>query len=158
MKTEKVKYMPNQNFRMIGISSVEKDFVLAWNLVKPLEMQFYLLSDIENEKRAETNLPTFDFGQTEPNRYTVFGNSMDSFKESGVLLISNKDSGDYLLDEFRNFDFLLIVRDDFMQNTDTILTKLRSVNCVSSAFLLPFESIKSKDRIYILWDSLQNRQ
>jgi|GEM_PF-1126853 len=161
MKTSKVKldYIPNVNFQIVGISSAEIDYKLAYSLNRSFETDFYLLDDILVEKEVQQATSLFDFGEASvPNNYSAYGNAIDSYKNSDLLLISNRDNGSYLLDEFRNFDYLFIVRDDSSCSFDKALSALRSIGCISGAYELPFEKIKSKKSIYDLWDSLQNRQ
>ena len=161
MKTPKVKldYMPNVNFQIVGISSSEMDYKLAYNLNRGFDTDFYLLPDIVMEKEVSQAMPALNFGSdSEANHYSVYGNAIDSFKKSALLLISNKDRGSFLLDEFRSFDYLFIIRDDSSFGYDASIKTLRSLDCISGAYGLPFERIKSKKSIYILWDSLQNRQ
>lgn len=160
MKTSKVKldYMPSMNFQIFGISSVESDYKLAWSLNKPLGTDFFLLPEITTEKMHQTEEMSFDFGQNKPNMFSVFGNAINSSKKSEVLLISNRNNGCYLLDEFKNFDFLFIVRNDSSFDNSNTIQALRSDHLITSAYNIPLEKIKSKDRINLLWDSLQNRQ
>ena len=161
MKTSKVKldYMPNVNFQIVGISTSEIDYKLAFGLVRGFGMDFYLLPCIEVEREQQQTMSLFDnVAQSEPNTYSVYGNAIDSFRKSDLLLISNRHNGIYLVDELHNFDYLFIVRDYSSFGLDKAMTALRSVDSISGAFLLPFDKIKSKKSIYDLWDSLQNRQ
>ncbi|MBQ1695229.1 MAG: IPExxxVDY family protein [Bacteroidales bacterium] len=161
MKTSKVKldYMPNVNFQIVGISTSEIDYKLAFGLVRGFGMDFYLLPCIEVEREQQQTMSLFDnVAQQEPNTYSVYGNAIDSFRKSDLLLISNRHNGICLIDEFHNFDYLFIVRDYSSFGLDRAMTALRSMDCITGAYLLPFENIKSKKSIYDLWDSLQNRQ
>lgn len=161
MKTQKPKleYIPNVNFQIVGISSSEMDYKLAYGLVRGFGMDFYLLPSIEVQREQPQTMSLFESaGQQEPNRYSVYGNAIDSFRKSDLLLISNRHNGIYLVDELHNFDYLFIVRDYSSFGLDRAMTALRSMGCITGAYLLPFENIKSKKSIYDLWDSLQNRQ
>ena len=160
MKTSKVKldYMPSVNFQIVGLTSSEIDYKLAFGLVRGFGMDFYLLPYIEVEREQQQALSLFDIAPSEPNKYSVYGNAIDSFRKSDLLLISNRHNGIYLVDELHNFDYLFIVRDYSSFGLDKAMAALRSVDSISGAFLLPFEKIKSKKSIYDLWDSLQNRQ
>ena len=160
MKTSKVKldYMPSVNFQIVGLASSEIDYKLAFGLVREFGMDFYLLPYIEVEREQQQALSLFDIAPSEPNKYSVYGNTIDSFRKSDLLLISNRHNGIYLVDELHNFDYLFIVRDYSSFGLDKAMSALRSVDSISGAFLLPFEKIKSKKSIYDLWDSLQNRQ
>ena len=155
----KLEYIPSVNFQIIGISSTEIDYKLAYNITKNFNIDFYMLEDIVVEKEQPAMLPQLNFGEaSEPSRYSVYGNVIDSYRKSDLLLISNRGSGTYLLDEFHKFDYIFIVRDDGVLRSDDALKYLRSVACISGAYLLSLETIKTKKNIYLLWDSLQNRQ
>lgn len=160
MKTSKVKldYMPSVNFQIVGLTSSEIDYKLAFGLVRGFGMDFYLLPYIEVEREQQQALSLFDIAPSETNKYSVYGNAIDSFRKSDLLLISNRHNGIYLIDEFHNFDYLFIVRDYSSFGLDRAMSALRSMDCITGAYLLPFENIKSKKSIYDLWDSLQNRQ
>ncbi len=160
MKTSKVKldYMPSVNFQIVGLTSLEIDYKLAFGLVRGFGMDFYLLPYIEVEREQQQALSLFDIAPSELNKYSVYGNAIDSFRKSDLLLISNRHNGICLIDEFHNFDYLFIVSDYSSFGLDRAMTALRSMDCITGAYLLPFENIKSKKSIYDLWDSLQNRQ
>ena len=161
MKTQKPKleYIPNVNFQIVGISSSEKDYKLAFGLVRGFGMDFYLLPCIEVEREKPQAMSLFDnVANSEPNKYSVYGNAIDSFRKSDLLLISNRHNGICLVDELNKFDYLFIVRDYSSFGLEKAMSALRSIDCISGAYLLPFENIKSKKSIYDLWDSLQNRQ
>lgn len=150
--------MPSVNFQIVGLASSEIDYKLAFGLVRGFGMDFYLLPYIEVEREQQQALSLFDIALSEPNKYSVYGNAIDSFRKSDLLLISNRHNGIYLVDELHNFDYLFIVRDYSSFGLDRAMTALRSMDCITGAYLLPFENIKSKKSIYDLWDSLQNRQ
>ena len=161
MKTSKVKldYMPSVNFQIAGVSSAEMDYKLAYWLVRGFGVDFYMLPDIEVEREQRQTMSLFDSSlPSEPSRYSVYGNAIDSVRRSDLLLISNRHNGIYLLDEFHNFDYLFIVRDYSSFGLEKVMSALRSIGCISGAYILPLENIKSKKSIYDLWDSLQNRQ
>lgn len=161
MKTQKPKleYIPNVNFQIVGISSSEMDYKLAFGLVCGFGMDFYLLLEIEVQREQPQAMSLFDsVVQQEPNRYSVYGNAIDSFRKSDLMLISNRHNGICLIDELNKFDYLFIVRDYSSFGLEKAMSALRSLDCISGAYLLPFENIKSKKSIYDLWDSLQNRQ
>ena len=161
MKTQKPKleYIPNVNFQIVGISSSEMDYKLAHHLNKGFDTNFYLLSDIVVEKEQPETATLFDFGaNATPSYYSVYGNSDSNCRDSELLLISNKCGASFLVDEFRSFDYLFIVRDDSSLDSDDALNTLRGISGISGAYLMPFDKIKSKKTIYDLWDSLQNRQ
>ena len=161
MKTQKPKleYIPNVNFQIVGISSSEMDYKLAFGLVRGFGMDFYLLPEIEVKREQSQAMSLFDsVDQHEPNRYSVYGNAIDSFRKSDIMLISNRHNGICLIDELNKFDYLFIVRDYSSFGLERAMSALRSMDCISGAYLLPLENIKSKKSIYDLWDSLQNRQ
>lgn len=161
MKTQKPKleYIPNVNFQIVGISSSEMDYKMAFGLVRGFGMDFYLLPEIEVQREQPQAMTLFDsVAQQEPNKYSVYGNAIDSFRKSDLMLISNRHNGICLIDELNKFDYLFIVRDYSSFGLERAMSALRSIDCISGAYLLPFENIKSKKSIYDLWDSLQNRQ
>lgn len=47
MKTKKIKYDPEYNFELLGVSSADDDYKLSWHLSKLLNAEFVWLANLE---------------------------------------------------------------------------------------------------------------
>lgn len=158
MKIEKVKYEPQLSFELLGISSHEEDYVLAWNLSNALRQKFYFLKDLIAEKKQLQGNTLFGFEQNTPNNYNIYGNAEGDSRNADIWLVANKQDNFFLIEELRNFDYLLIKRNSTSLSVEKLLNKVREIACVVGAYEIEVINIKSKEQIYILWDSLQNKQ
>ena len=160
MKTNKIDYIPNVNFSMIGISSAERDYKMAWQFVKKLCMDFYLLPNIEVEKKQEASLSLFGFDENEVKSiFSVYGNSIEGTKKSDLLLVSNRSDGHCLLEELKRFDYLFMIRSEMAHNKDEILRSISNIGDISALYEIDLGRLNAKSRLSVfeLWDSLQSR-
>ena len=106
-------------FTVIGISSHENDYRLSWSINEQLGLML-VQSDslISNEKE-----------------FTCFVHEDDDQK---LMLISNRCNNGFLLEKYKNFDFILKFDTD-LDDAETYawLRDLRKVPLVSAVFPIP---------------------
>ena len=106
-------------FTIIGISSHENDYRLSWSINEQLGLTF-----------------------VQKNSLVIDGKEFSCFElelENQILiLISNRCDNGFLLDKYKNFDFLLKF-DNELNETETSawLRDLRKVPLISAAFPIP---------------------
>lgn len=107
-------------FTVIGISSHENDYRVSWSLNEHLNMNFIQTDDLTT-------------GETEFTRF------VDETESRTIWLISNRGEDSFLLEKYRNIDFILqftdILPDEEINNW---LRVLRKAPLISTAFVIPF--------------------
>lgn len=137
MKTKKLKYKPDYNFKLIGISSSDEGYKISWNLAKILNVEIIKSVDIQIMN------PKFEDYQL----FSVFENQ-EKHNNLDIKLVSNKGNMGYLVEELKNIDFFLIINEDEDSNLyDSIYKSLKEANNITAVFKLQAESLKSKENL-----------
>lgn len=138
-KTHKLKYLPEYDFVVIGITSDERDYkliweinnALGWNLERQENYRWY-------NKSTETEFEFSLFTYTDPDSYIHY------------KLISNKHDGFTLLEELKNIDYLLLIYDESgMKQFTALKEKIRKINVVRAIFHIDISRYKSKERLLL---------
>ncbi len=111
--------VPLISFTLIGISSHENDYRLCWNLNEYLDMELAQADNIV----------------TDSQEFSCFAYEGDIHT---ILLISNRCDNGFLLDKYKNIDFIL--KFDPELTADELSTwqyNLKKVPLVSMAFPIP---------------------
>jgi len=123
------------DFDAIGICSGAKEYKVAWSLNQLLEIQL--------ERTAEDMEISTKAGVSKHTLYRYYCDQTHISYE----LLSNKGSTSYLIPEQRQADFFLILYDNIILNCAEIISKLRSITFVSTAFELDVENLKNKENL-----------
>jgi hypothetical protein len=117
----KLKVAPEAlSFTIIGISSHENDYRLAWNLNESLGL-----------KLAQTD-------HFIPKIGGAFACFVHRDAEQTFRLISNRRNNGYLLNTYKNFDFILKFEKNLDENDITLwLQELKKVALVSAVMQIP---------------------
>ena len=112
---------PPVMFTIIGISSHENDYRLSWSINEQLGHSFTQGDSLETESGKE---------------FPCFVHEDD---DQRLMLISNRCDDGFLLDKYKNFDFILKF-DGEMNETGMVawLSDLKKVPLVSAVFPIPF--------------------
>ena len=137
MKTKKLKYEPEFNFELLGISSTDDDYRLSWHLGKLTDSEFIRLDDLEiSDDRIE-----------EFQVFSVY-ESAEITGASSIKLVSNKANIGFLVSELKNIDFFILIfdvdDDDFI---NLFSSQLKSVESITGVFKLEPEKLKSKEKL-----------
>lgn len=137
MKTKKLKYKPQFNFKLIGISSSEEDYKISWRLSKILKSEF-----VKSE-----SLQIIDPRFTEYLVFSVFENE-DKYKLPDIKLVANKGIEGFLIEELKNIDFFIIVNNDEETDFDEIIIEnLKKEDGITAVFSLDPDKLKSKEKL-----------
>jgi hypothetical protein len=120
---------------LIGLVAPIKDYQFCWKLNQLLHFDFRLNHDLEIKIQKKERFYYFSIFQ-----YKV---------PSGTLmhyLYNNKFEGEYLLPEFRNLDYLWLLKGDEVQAEylKLLMDAIRSINGVQLVVELKPEKIKNK--------------
>lgn len=137
MKTKKVKYNPEYNFELFGVSSVDDDYKLSWHLSNLFNAEFVRLTDLEIRDDRFSELQVFSVYECV------------TFSEmSNIKLVSNKANVGFLIEELKNIDYFILVFDnDDEQFIDTLTSQLKSVETITGIFRLKPENLKSREKL-----------
>jgi hypothetical protein len=127
-----------EDTRLLGIVSNIKDYRFCWHINSNIGLDFRINNDIEikliKKKRS------YFFSVYEYNVPNVF---------LSHYIYNNQFEGEYLLPEFKHFDFLWLMKGDEVTDAslqETIQT-IRSINNVQLVTELTNEKIKNKENL-----------
>ena len=127
-----------EDTRLLGIIAPVKDYQFCWHLNNILGMDFRINHDIEIQLKRKTRDYFFTvFEYCEPTgslAYYVYNNQFD---------------GEYLLPEFKHFDFLWLMKgdtvsDEMLQQT---INSIRAIQGVQLVAELTNEKVKNKEHL-----------
>ncbi len=124
--------------RLLGIIAPVKDYQFCWQLNNAMGTDFRINHDIEIQlKRKNRNYFFTVFEYSDPT------GSLSNF------VYNNQFDGEYLLPEFRHFDFLWLMKGDDVSDAslnETILT-IKSIGGVQLVTELMHEKIRNKEHL-----------
>ncbi|MBI4648176.1 MAG: IPExxxVDY family protein [Bacteroidia bacterium] len=134
-KKHKLIYTPEYNFAVIGIASHESDYRLSWAINEKLNFNF--VRD-ENIKISEKN-----FSAT----FSIF-----SYEDKSICveynLISNRCENDFLIEEYRNIDYLILIHGNVPSGfTKEFISALKHFEIIIHAFEIDIKQIKTRQRL-----------
>ncbi len=123
----KEPYIPE---KIIGISSIYKDFQIAWSLNQIFQINLTKSSDVELNR---LNIREFNFF----SRFSYY-NQDDFF----YLLIANKNESSFLSTKYKNIDFFLITNTTF--EIEIINKSISNQQFINGSFILEVDSSLKK--------------
>jgi hypothetical protein len=127
-----------EDTRLLGIMAPMKDYQFCWQLNKMLGLDFRVNIEIEIQLKKK-------------NRNYFF--SVYEYHEPasvlGHYIYNNQYDGEYLLPEFRHFDFLWLMKGDPVSDKELKrhMENLRSISGVQLVAELTDEKIKNKEHL-----------
>ncbi|MCH5599978.1 IPExxxVDY family protein [Niabella ginsengisoli] len=121
--------------RLLGIVTTVKDYRFCWNLNNMLEINFRINHDIEiGLKRKKDNISFQFMNIMNPTAHFHY-------------LYNNLHDGEFLLPEFKNLDFLWLMKNDTVteEYLNQIKAMLRNIPGVQLVTELTNEKIKNKE-------------
>jgi hypothetical protein len=124
--------------RLLGIMAPVKDYQFCWHLNNTLRMDFRINGDIEIQlKRRKRDYFFAVFEYAEPTgslSYFVYNNQFD---------------GEYLLPEFKHFDFLWLMKGDCVSEEllQQTIQSIKSIHGVQLVTELTHEKIRNKEHL-----------
>ena len=122
---------------IIGIVSSESDLKLSWGINKLLSIRI-----------ARTdNITLVVSGQN--SEFPLYQYSSES-ENVTYSLLQNRFAHNFYFDELKNVDYVFIIRgEEPDSNSADLIQKLRSMNGINSVLIVPYSTIKKKDKLDI---------
>jgi len=125
------------DFILIGISCHAKDYRMCWGLNSALSL------DLQNQTED------IEIVHKNPNRSSfhsvyVYYNEENHTEYNLVL---NKSNGNWLIPEQRQADYFLLVRNNFEDDINELITSVRKIDFVLTAFEVDVSSLKSRQNL-----------
>jgi hypothetical protein len=127
--------------QLIGIVSTLRGYKFCWSLNHHLSIDFRLHPDMEVQLEKRKLLYYF-------NIYSF----VDTDVNVSYLLYENESKGEYLVPEFKNLDYLWLIRseeNDMAETKEKLLEKLRKLDIIQMATYIQIENIKSRENLII---------
>ena len=127
-----------EDTRLLGIMAPIRDYQFCWNLNNSLGTDFRINNGIEIQlKRKNRNYFFTVFEYCEPT------GSLSNY------VYNNQFDGEYLLPEFRHFDFLWLMKGDYVPDDSfhQTIQSIRSISGVQLVTELTHEKIKNKEHL-----------
>ena len=127
--------------QLIGIVSTLRGYKFCWTLNHHLSIDFRLHPDMEVQLEKRRLLYYF-------NIYSF----VDTDVNVSYLLYENESKGEYLVPEFKNLDYLWLIRSeekDMVETKEKLLEKLRKLDIIQMATYIQIENIKSRENLII---------
>ena len=125
------------DYCLIGISSHSKIYKLCWSLNQRLGLHFQKADfDIESSMNRKKNKIQFEvyIYNDEITRYFYH-------------LISNRKDEHYLLPEFKQVDYLMLIKENLAVNFEQMIDGLKSSELILTAFEIKYKDVLSKENL-----------
>ena len=114
-------------FPILGISTALGDHRFAWLLNKHMNLRFHKSFECFAIPNKNKEIKSYE--------YYIHENEED---QSKYLLVKNKQNASVLFSQSEKLDFFLIMREDYINDPEDLIMKLRKINGVIAVF--PFSS------------------
>ncbi len=126
--------------RLLGIMIPVKNYRFCWMLNHYLPYDFCILPDVDlhiKKKNRDYHFPVY--------------HSPDSQRNVDHYVYQNQDDGEYLIPQFRNLDFLWLIKGDeidqqFVKDLIALIKPLKGLQMISE---LDFDGLKHKENLVI---------
>jgi hypothetical protein len=127
-----------EDSRLLGIVAPIEQYRFCWHLNHLLNFDFRINNNIEIQLIKKERKYFFSIYQ--------FGQQAGTIKH---YLYNNEDDGEYLLPEFRNLDFLWLMKDDIMKDEEisVFMNTIKTIPAVQMVVELTNEKIKNKQHL-----------
>ena len=135
-KKHKLEYKEKFDFLLIGLTSNENDYRLAWKLNNSLKYNFEKTENhqVRLSGGVEIEFPHFIFENQETMLF--------------YRLLGNKNERGVLLEELKNIDFLLTVQGEFDELfISGFITNLKKIDTIHGVFRISPASLKNRERL-----------
>ncbi len=136
-KSLKLKYKPELEFSLIGISSHENDYHLSWTINQHLGLNLTRSNNLSILAKQQEAVQDFSVSSYEDEESMLLYN-----------LISNSGEKGFLFPELRNIDFFLQIYGELLQSQLLAIQEhLKKIDIVSASFVLDPGSLKSPEKL-----------
>ncbi len=133
MAKHKLLWIDDYDFDLIGICSSYSDYRLCWTINKALSIQLTKSEDypLKNKKDGEFFFSFYEFIDEETNmEYFLVKNQSYNYKK--------------LIPEQDKIDYFLIIKNNYNRDIDKLVTELKQLESILTAFNFDVETLKSK--------------
>ncbi len=125
---------------LLGIMSQLKNYRFCWLINSTLNFDFRLNTEIEIQLKKKGRNYFFDV-------YSFF----ETDHESEHYIYNNQCEGEYLLPEFKHFDFLWLIKADIIpkENLANLQQSLKKINGIQLVTELAKEKIRNKENLIL---------
>jgi len=134
-KVHKLKDQPEEAFQLIAIASHQSDYRLSWALNRKLNWNLQKAEDLTVQPPRGGDKQHF-------TRY-----SYTDAQDQTLYLIANKSSDGFLFASMTNIDFLLKTPALPDRDIHLMITRIRQIDFVITAFKLENLSLKDRKRL-----------
>ena len=135
MTKHKLEIEYDYDFDLIGICCHQKDYRLCWSLNGVLDTHF---------TKAEDSLVIKNKGKNIDFPYYLY---KDEENHIEYQLILNKFEKKVLIPEMQEVDFFLLIHNNYVIEVDDLLTKIKSIHFILSAFSVDIDDLKHKEHL-----------
>jgi hypothetical protein len=127
-----------EDTRLLGIVAPIKDYRFCWHLNQMLQFDFRMNTGLEIQLNKKERNYFFSIYE-----YIEKGGTIKHY------LYNNQFDGEYLLPEFKNLDFLWLIKDDIMKDEEVaiFISFIRSIPAVQLITEMTNEKIKNKQHL-----------
>jgi hypothetical protein len=127
-----------ENTRMLGIVASIEQYRFCWHLNQILNFDFRINNNLEIRLAKKTRNYFFTIYQ-----YAELGGTVNHY------IYNNEDDGEYLLPEFKHFNFLWLMKDDVMKDEEVavFMNSVRTIPSVQLVVEMTNEKIKNKQHL-----------
>lgn len=125
------------DFKLVGISCHEKDYRVCWGVNQSLALSL---------SKQEKEIEVFHKKNNRRSRHTIFS-IVDFDREQEVHLIENRSKTGNLIPEQKHADYLLLIKGDEILTFSEVVSKLKSISFVLTAFNVEVSQLKSKENL-----------
>ena len=125
------------DFLLLGISCHEKDYRLCWALNQALSLHL---------KKGDADLEIFFKKKNKRSLHSLYVFINEDTRNEFYLLKNRSDSG-FIIPEQPHADYLLMIKEKYTLDFNSILLKIRSVPFILMAFEIHVEQLKSKENL-----------
>ncbi len=124
--------------RLLGIVASIKDYKFCWHLNQMLQFDFRINNGLEIQLNKKDRNYFFSIYE-----YIEKGGTIKHY------LYNNQFDGEYLLPEFKNLDFLWLIKDDIMKDEEVaiLINSIRSIPSVQLVTEMTNEKTKNKQHL-----------
>lgn len=127
----KLDLEPDPEVMVIGISSHVNDYRLCWSINKNIGLAL---------TRRRKDITEDADGRTA--RYSAYDH-VDDTTQARFTLVNNHSGAGILIREHRQADYFLVVDNELAERDPELLNKVRKADFVLTAFLLPFQDLRT---------------
>ncbi|MFZ5553705.1 MAG: IPExxxVDY family protein [Bacteroidota bacterium] len=125
------------DFDLVGISSHARDYRLCWALNQKLGLQLAKKKeDLDNKPKK----------QSEFSIHSLY----EYYHEEDHVeyqLLENRSGNSLIIPEYKQADYLLLLRNNHAVNTEQMIASIREIELVLTAYRIDVPTLKSKENL-----------